>query len=123
MHSDERGFTTVQYVVAASFSLILFVVVANVLVNLYARGAVRDALDEGVRAAVPASATAGACEARARDVIATIVGGSVLHVHQLQCERTRDRIVARADISLRSWVPNVVPDWRLHLRASAVPER
>ena len=49
----ERGFTTIQYVVATAWSLLLFVLVANLLVDLYERGAVRDALDDGVRAGVP----------------------------------------------------------------------
>ena len=56
--NGEHGFTTIQYVVATGFSLLLFVLVANLLVDLYERGAVRDALDEGVRAGVPAAATA-----------------------------------------------------------------
>src|SRR6185369_11572384 len=68
LRRDEGGFTTLQYVVATGFSLVLFVLVANLLVDLYARGAVRDALDEGVRAQVPGAAPADACEARARGV-------------------------------------------------------
>ncbi len=35
--------------------------VANLLVDLYERGAVRDALDEGVRAGVADAATADDC--------------------------------------------------------------
>ena len=53
---DERGFTTIQYVIAVAWSLVLLVLVANLLVDLYARGAVRDALDDGVRAGAPAAA-------------------------------------------------------------------
>ena len=44
----DDGFTTIQYVIAVAWSLLLLVLVANFLVDLYARGAVRDALDEGV---------------------------------------------------------------------------
>jgi hypothetical protein len=120
---DQSGFTTLQYVVATGFSLVLFVLVANLLVDLYARGAVRDALDEGVRAAVPSTATAADCEARVHEVIRSIAGGSLLRVEALRCERDGDSVVARADVSLRSWVPMLVPDWRLQLRASARRER
>ena len=123
MRRDEGGFTTLQYVVATGFSLLLFVLVANLLVDLYARGAVRDALDEGVRAAVPMTSTPADCEVRVHEVIRSIAGGSLLRVDELRCERDGDSVVARADISLRSWLPMLVPDWRLQLRASARQER
>jgi hypothetical protein len=32
-------------------------------------------------------------------------------------------IVARAHVSLRSWLPFAVPDWELRLEAAAAPER
>jgi hypothetical protein len=123
LRRDHGGFTTLQYVVATGFSLMLFVLVANLLVDLYARGAVRDALDEGVRAAVPMTATAADCEARVHEVIRSIVGGSLLSVEELRCERDGDSVVARAEVSLRSWLPMLVPDWELRLRASARQER
>ena len=115
----ERGFTTIQYVVATCFSLLLFVMVANLLVDLYERGAVRDALDEGVRAGVPISSSAGDCLTRARDVIASVASGSSLRVDSLICEQDGDRMVATARVSLRSWFPMLIPDWQLDLRASA----
>jgi hypothetical protein len=123
LRRDQDGFTTLQYVVATGFSLVLFVLVANLLVDLYARGAVRDALDEGVRAAVPMSATPADCEARIREVVRSIAGGSLVRVDEVRCEREADFVVARAQISLRSWLPMVVPDWQLRLRASALQER
>jgi hypothetical protein len=100
----QDGFTTIQYVVATAFSLLLFVMVANLLVDLYERGAVRDALDEGVRAGVPASASAS---------------GSSLRVDSMTCRHDGDRVVADARISLRSWFPMLLPDWQIDLRASA----
>ena len=45
-----RGMTTIQYVVATALSLLVFVGLANFVVDLYARGAVRSAVDEGARA-------------------------------------------------------------------------
>jgi hypothetical protein len=118
----ESGFTTLQYVVATGFSLLLFVMVGNLLVDLYVRGAVRDALDEGVRAAVPAAATPAACEARAREVVAAIAGGSTVRVNALECEQVGTRVVATASVSLQSWLPMLVPDWRLELQAAAERE-
>lgn len=123
MWRGESGFTTIQYVVATAFSLLLFVLVANLLVDLYARGAVRDALDEGVRAGVPVSATADDCATRARDVIGAIANGASVRVEELECVYDGDRIVSTARVSLRSWFPMLLPDWRLTLRASAHRDR
>jgi DNA-binding NarL/FixJ family response regulator len=117
--SREGGFTTIQYVVATAFSLLLFVMVANLLVDLYERGAVRDALDEGVRAAVPAPSSTEECVARARAVVESIASGASLRVDSLTCAREGDRVVANARISLRSWFPMLLPDWQLDLHASA----
>ena len=65
----EEGMTTVQYVAATAFSLIVFVMMANFIVFLYARGVVRAAVDEGARAGGRFGATTGECESRARDVL------------------------------------------------------
>jgi hypothetical protein len=119
MTRDERGFTTIQYVVATGFSLVFFVLLANLLVDLYARGAVRDGLAEGVRAAVPASAGPADYEARARAVVRSIAGGSVVRIDELRCEITGPVVEARASVVLRSWLPMAVPDWRVELRAMA----
>jgi hypothetical protein len=119
----EAGFTTIQYVAATGLSLLLFVLIANLLVDLYARGAARTALEEGVRAAVPAGTGPADCEARAREVIASIAGGSLLRVDELRCAYDGETIVAHARVSLQSWLPMTVPDWRLTLEAVARPER
>ena len=37
----DGGFTTIQYVIAVAWSLVLLVLIANLLVDLYERGAVR----------------------------------------------------------------------------------
>jgi hypothetical protein len=108
-----------QYVVATGFSLLMFVLVANLLVDLYERGAVRDALDEGVRAGVPVSAMADDCDARTRAVVRSIAGGGSVRIDALTCERDGDRIVSTARVSLASWFPLLLPDWRLTLHASA----
>jgi hypothetical protein len=120
---SESGFTTVQYAVASGFSLLLFVLIANLLVDLYARGAVRSALEEGARAAVPEGTGLAECEARAREGISTVAGGSLVRVRDVRCAYEDRMIVARAHVSLRSWLPFAVPDWELRLEAAAAPER
>jgi hypothetical protein len=115
----ETGFTTIQYVIAVAWSLVLLVLIANLLVDLYARGAVRDALDDGVRAASPAGASVLACEQRAHEVITGLVRGPLLQT-VVHCREDGAFVVAEADVTLRSWLPMLVPDWHMHLRAEAL---
>ena len=115
----DRGFTTIQYVIAVAWSLVLLVLIANLLVDLYARGAVRDALDDGVRAAAPAGASVLACEQRAHEVVAGLVHGPLLRTI-VHCREEGNFVVADAQVTLRSWLPMLVPDWHLQLRAEAL---
>ena len=112
------GFTTIQYVVAVAWSLLLLVLMANFLVDLYARGAVRDALDDAVRAAAPASAPGPVCEARAHDVLRGLVRGPLIDA-RIRCESSGAFVTADATVTLRSWLPLLVPDWRTTLHAVA----
>jgi hypothetical protein len=119
--AGEPGFTTIQYVIAVAWSLVLLVLVANLLVDLYARGAVRDALDDGVRAGSPAAAAVAACEARAHQVVTGLVRGPLLNA-RVHCQDSGAFIVAEAEVSLRSWLPMLVPDWHMTLHAEALRE-
>jgi hypothetical protein len=118
---NQRGFTTIEYVLATGLSLLLFVLAANLLVDIYERGAARDALDEGVRAGVPIGATAEQCRDAARAVVADVA--PTLQVDELSCTDVGARVVARALVVLPSWLPMLVPAWHLDLRAQAVRER
>ena len=93
--------------------------------SLYARGAVRSALEEGARAAVPVDVPvpAAACAARARDAVSGVLGGSVVQVQGLTCRVATGRIVARARVVMPSWIPEVIPGWSVTLRATARRER
>jgi hypothetical protein len=117
----DDGFTTIQYVIAVAWSLLLLVLVANFLVDLYARGAVRDALDEGVRAAAPASAPGPVCEQRANEVLHGLVRGPLVDA-RIRCAESGPFVTAEATVALRSWLPMLVPDWRITLRATALRE-
>jgi hypothetical protein len=118
-YRSDSGFTTIQYVIAVAWSLVLLVLIANLLVDLYARGAVRDALDDGVRAAAPAGASVLACEQRAHEVVAGLVRGPLLRT-VVHCREEGDVVVAEAQVTLRSWLPMLVPDWHMRLRAEAL---
>jgi hypothetical protein len=114
--------TTVQYVTAVGMALVVFVAMANAVVDLYARGAVRAAVDEGARAAAPYDASTAACTERAQAVVGALAGGAIGRGVRIDC-RTRDgEVEARAKVDLASWLPGV-PDWSFALIGRAVKER
>lgn len=120
---DQRGMMTIQYVAATGFTLVLLVLMANLLVDLYARGAVREALDEGTRVASRADGTAGMCEERAAEVLATLLRGPIGDDIAVECSVVGGWVQATADVRLRAWVPGLVPDWHFEAHAAGVQEQ
>lgn len=121
--SGERGLITVQFVAATAFSLVLLVLVANLLVDLYARGAVREALDEGTRVASRSGGTAAMCEERAAEVLDGLLRGPVGEGIGVECRVGGGWVHAAADVRLRAWLPGIAPDWRFQVHAVALQER
>jgi hypothetical protein len=121
--SGEDGMTTVQYVAATAFSLIVFVMMANFIVFLYARGVVRAAVDEGARAGGRFGATSAECEARARDVLGDLLAGRLGSDVSVRCDSpNEDEMHATVDVTLDGWLPGLVPDWTFTLDARSVKE-
>jgi hypothetical protein len=121
--SGEDGMTTVQYVAATAFSLIVFVMMANFIVFLYARGVVRAAVDEGARAGGRFGATSAECEARARDVLGDLLAGRLGSDVSVRCDSPNvDEMHATVDVTLHGWLPGLVPDWTFTLDARSVKE-
>jgi len=120
----ERGMTTVQYVAATAFSLLAFVMLANFIVFLYARGVVRAAIDEGARAGGRFGAGAPECEARASDVLGDLLGGDLGDGVRVTCREDRgDEVMrARSEVVLRGWIPGLTPDWSFTIGAQSVKE-
>ena len=118
----ERGFTTIQFVVATALSLLLFVMMANLIVFLYARGAVRAAVDEAARVGARADAAPTDCERRAASTLDGLVGGRLRSQVQVRCEAGTDVVRVRADVRLSAWIPGV-PDWDFTLVGRATKER
>jgi hypothetical protein len=117
--------TTAQYVAATGFSLFAFVMMANFVVFLYARGVVRAAVDEGARAGGRYGAGASECEVRAADVLGDLLGGGLGAGVRIGCREdgASDVMRARADVVLRGWLPGVMPDWSFTIEAQSVKER
>ncbi|HXY92566.1 MAG TPA: hypothetical protein VEP49_08835 [Acidimicrobiia bacterium] len=114
--------TTVQFVVATAMSLFVFVLLANFVVDLYARGAIRAAVDEGARAGAPVDASLADCERRADDALDDLLGGAMRRGVQVRCVADFGTIRARADVVLPGWIPGIVPDWWFSITGTAISE-
>jgi hypothetical protein len=102
-----EGLTTIQFVVATALSLLLFVTLANAVVDLYTRGVARAAVDEGARAGAVLDASPADCAARAHDVLdGSVAPGAV----EVRCEEVDGAMRAHATVRLAGWLPGV-PAW------------
>jgi hypothetical protein len=119
----ERGMTTIQYVAATALSLVVFVGLANFVVDLYARGVARSMVDEAARAGAPIDASPSDCAQRAHDVVTNLLGGALGRSMTVSCSETAGRVLARATVRLEGWLPGIVPDWSFTLVGSALKER
>jgi Flp pilus assembly protein TadG len=117
----DSGFTTIQFVVATGLSLLVFVAMANLVVFLYARAAVRAAVDEAARAGARADATVADCRDRAQSTLAGLVGGRLGSQVRVRCEETAGVVRLHADVHLAAWLPGV-PDWTFTLVGRATKE-
>lgn len=119
----EAGLATVQYVVASALSLVFLVLVANLVVVAYARGAVRAALDEAARAGAPAGLTdaeaEGACRREAAEVLDGLLGGPMGEGVEVRCRVSEGVVRAETSVTFRPWLPGSMPDWTLRATARA----
>jgi hypothetical protein len=105
--------------VATALSLLVFVALANVVVDLYARGVARAAVDEAARAGAAFDASPSDCERRADDVLAGAVArGSV----DVECDEVDGSMRARATVVLASWLPGL-PAWRFTIDGRVLKEQ
>ena len=120
--NTNAGMTTIQFVTATALSLFVFVLLANLVVALYARGAVRAAIDEGARAGAPVDSSVAECERRANDALDALLGGRMRSGVRVGCVDNFGTVRARAEVVVAGWIPGVVPDWSFTLTAAAVKE-
>ncbi len=110
-----------QYVVAVGMSLVVFVMMANLLVDRYERGAIVAAADEGARAGASVDADAAECERRAHEVIDALLGPRDARAAVLRCRVVGGSMRATVEARLTSWFP-LVPDWDVSVTGSAPKE-
>jgi len=115
------GFTTIQFVLATALSLLTFVMLANFVVFLYARGVVRAAVDEAARTGGRAGADVSQCEVRADDVLTDLIAGMRSDV-VVECREQGGVVLSEARVTLRGWLPPLTPDWSFTLTGQSVRE-
>lgn len=117
----DEGFLTLQMVMAVALSFVVLVMMTNLIVFQYGRGAVRAALDEGVRRGTREPTAAADCEGRAREVVESLLGGPMGEGVSITCAEADGQMRADARVVFRSWVPGV-PDWSFRIGAAGVKE-
>ena len=120
--AGDGGFATMGFVVAVGFSMLFFVLMANLLVVQYGRGAVRVALDEGARHGARFEMQGSQCEGMVRTVLGGLLGGGMSSGVSFQCAKGSRRTEARAQVVFPAWLPWVA-DYRFEMSATAATER
>lgn len=113
--SDDAGMTTLPTVVGASFALVMFVFLANLVLVQYGRGVAATAVDEAVRRG--AISDTDQCRDRARAVLADLLGGPFGADLQVEC--WEEGLVVQAVVHGR--LPALVPfmaDFAIDARAA-----
>lgn len=111
----------VSYAAAIALSMLLFVLALNVVVAWYARGTVRAALDEAVRAAAVADVGGPqACRAHIDRVVGQLLAGPWQRASSWDCTDDGAQVTATATVTVDGWLG--VPDWTWQLDAAATRE-
>lgn len=119
---EAAGFATVNFVVAAGFSMLFFVLLANLGVVQYGRAVVRVALDEGARHGARFGAEANQCEARVQGILSGLLAGEMGTGVSYRCHKGGATTWAGAVVVFPAWLPGV-PDFRFEMAATAASER
>jgi len=98
---------------------VLFVGLANAVVDLYVRGVARAAVDEAARTGAALDATTADCRARARDLLDGVVGPRTVRI---TCREVGGAMRVRARVVLAGWMPGL-PTWSFTLDGEVVKER
>jgi hypothetical protein len=119
--SREEGFASIQYVVAASFALWFFAILANLIVMQYAAGAVRLAIDEGARRGAVAGSGAAECDQAVAGALSDLLGGPYGEQVEIECVEEPGWMRVDATATFGGFVPPV-PDVSFAFEAGAARE-
>lgn len=120
MISGDRGVSSVQFLLAAALGLLVFLILANVVVVQYGRGAIRSALEQGARAGSIQGDTA-VCVARVGEVLDQLLGGRMSDRLDAECVSSGTVMTASADAVFESWTP-LLSDFQVELSTDALIE-
>jgi hypothetical protein len=118
---QDGGFASIQYVVAATFALWFFAILANLIVMQYATGVVRLAIDEGARRGAAAGSGPGECEQAITATLADLLGGPYGEGVVAVCAAEPGWIRVDARATFGGFVPPV-PDLSFTFEAAAARE-
>ena len=120
---DDRGTSTPAVILAVGIAMIFFVAMANLVLYQYAAGAVRAALDQGVRTESYVGAPLGSCEFSIDETLGSLLGGSYGDGIVRACfiDPTGPTVVANATATFPS-IAMWVPDYTFTATARAVKE-
>ena len=117
---SDRGFTSIQFLLASALALVFFAALANVVVVQYARGAVRSALDQGARAGSLTGSPVD-CQVRVEQVLGDLLGGLAGDTSRFDCVAVDGLMRAEASTTIESWT-FFTSDFDVELRAHAAIE-
>jgi hypothetical protein len=100
-------------------AMLLFVVLANLVVVQYGRGALRSAVEQGARAGSVGGVEA--CQQNAQDVVDDLLGGRMGDDVALRCSIAAGTMVAQVTATFESWTP-FTSDFFVSMSARAVVE-
>lgn len=118
---NDRGVSSLQFVLASGLGLLLFLALANLIVVQYGRGAIRSALDQGARVGAITSSP-GECEKRVQDVLNQLLGGQMGEGVTASCEIGAGAVLATGTADFVSWTP-FTPDFHIEMTALATREQ
>lgn len=115
----DRGVSSAQFVLASALSLVLFLMLANLVVVQYGRGAIRSALEQAARSGSVSGVDA--CRETAGLVVRDLLGGRMSDDVVITCEVVGTTIEAHASARFETWIP-LVPDYEFSLATGAIAE-
>lgn len=117
---DDRGMSSIQFVLASALGLFLFVGLSNLVVVQYGRGALQSALEQGVRAG-SLRADVVACKDKIDEVIAQLLAGRMSDDLTASCDVVGPAMVASGSAVFSSWT-FLAPDFVIDATSRAFIE-
>jgi len=104
----ERGSGVIEAMLVIVFVMAFVVGAANLSVQMYQKGAVHTAVDQGARVgALDPGDGVAACEARIRQVLSNILSGPSGAGAMVGCGDDGEVVTATVRLSLVGWVPGI----------------